>query len=174
MTEKRYLRGVRGYLSGPIENDVDYDWRTEPKKILLEKFGINLFDPFSDPKQQWVSAINDAKKEKDYDRIAAIAKKFVRKDLCVVDRSDIVIAYLPHKVSTTGTVHEIINSVNAKKPTLLVTNMGDITYIPVWYYGFIPTSCMFPDWNSLYEYLDRVDQGMLKDNNRWAYIYEEI
>ena len=65
--------------------------------------------------------------------------------------------------------HEIINSNNAKKPTLLVSEHKKL--IPLWYYGFIPHRCMFTGWEALYEYLDGVDKGKEKDNDRWSYVY---
>ena len=112
------------------------------------------------------SIVND-----DFETIVRISKSFVRKDLCMVDRADFVIAYLPENVMTTGTVHEIINSNSAKKPTLLVTNAKSISQIPVWYFGFIPQEFMFAGWEKLYEYLEEVDAGKHKENNRWHYIY---
>lgn len=170
-----FLRNKRAYLSGPIQHDPSgTNWRIYPTKILVEKFGIELFDPFADPKQQWVPLLTTAQEEKDYETIVKISKSFVRKDLCLVDRSDFIIAYLPYKVPTTGTHHEIINSNNAKKPTLLVTNLNDIVYIPLWYFGFIPKEFMFPSWDSLFQYLEAVDRGEHKHNNRWAYVYGEI
>lgn len=168
------LKGRRAYLSGPIQYGIDADWRAGPSKVLVEDFGIELFDPFADPKQQWVSVLKQAQQNRDYEEIVRIAKSFVRKDLCLVDRSDFVIAYLPHRVQTTGTHHEIINSNNAKKPTLLVTNGNDVLNIPYWYFGFIPVEFMFPSWEKLYAYLDEVNQGKHKHNNRWSYIYGDI
>jgi nucleoside 2-deoxyribosyltransferase len=169
------LRDKRCYLSGPIENDnTSVNWRVEPSKVLKEGFGIDLFDPFSDPKQQWVPALKQARESGDSQTMVKIAKLFVRKDLCMVDRADFTIAYLPYKVPTTGTTHEIINSNNAKKPTLLVTDSPNISYIPLWYFGFISTEFMFAGWNALYIYLEAVDRGKHKDNNRWSYIYGEI
>jgi len=166
--------GSRCYLSGAIEhdkNELDLNWRVEPKKILKERFNISIFDPFDDPKQQWVPSLNEARKNQDYDTMVKIAKSFVRKDLALVDRSDFLIAYLPFGMPTTGTHHEIINSNNAKKPTLLVTDTGDIGYIPLWYFGFIPTEFMFPSWDSLYDYLESVKNGEQKHNNRWSFTY---
>lgn len=169
------LKDARCYLSGPIENDSPtHNWRTEPTKVLVERFGINLFDPFADPKQQWVPSITKAREERDYGTMTKIAKSFVKKDLAMVDRADIIIAYLPYGVPTTGTHHEIINSTNAKKPTLLVSNMNDIAYIPLWYFGFIPTEFMFPNWESLYDYLDSVNKREHRNNNRWSFIYGDI
>jgi len=169
-----FLKNQKLYLSGPIEYDVSVNWRDNPKKILVEEFDINVFDPFADPKQQWVATLKEAQKNKDHDTIVRICKSFVRKDLCMVDRADFTIAYVPHKVPTTGTTHEIINSNNAKKPTLLVTDSPDITYIPLWYFGFIPTEFMFAGWDSLFVYLREVNEGRHRHNDRWSYIYGEV
>jgi nucleoside 2-deoxyribosyltransferase len=169
------LKDRRVYLSGAIEHDVtEHNWRTEPKNFLTQKFSINIFDPFDDPKQNLSSDLYKAREQGDVDTIMRIAKGFVRKDLCLVDRSDFLIAYLPYKIPTTGTVHEIINSNNAKKPTLLVTNLDNISYIPLWYFGFIPKEFMFAGWQSLFNYLTEVDEGMHKHNNRWSFIYGDI
>ena len=168
------LKDKRAYLSGAIEFGVGPNWRIEPSQILKERFGINLFDPFLDPKQQWVSVLADAKKAKDYQTMNKIAKSFVRKDLAMVDRADMLIAFLPYGVVTTGTHHEIINSNNAKKPTLLVTDQNDISFIPTWYFGFIRPEFMFPNWDALFEYLKEVDEGKHRDNNRWSFIYGDI
>ena len=169
------LENTRCYLSGPIEHDeTNFNWRTEPKEVLVKNFKVNLFDPFEDPKQQWVPAILKAKEEKNYELMAEIARRFVRKDLCMVDRSDFLIAYLPKDVLTTGTHHEIVTAVNAKKPTLLVTNGDDVTNLPLWYFGFIPTKCMFSNWNALYDYLELVNQGEEKGNNKWSFIYGDV
>jgi nucleoside 2-deoxyribosyltransferase len=166
-----YLTGQRVYLSGPIEHGQPGDnWRTAPKKVLAERFGLDVFDPFDDPKQQWVPALTKAQAEKDFETMVRIARQFVKKDLKMVDRADIVVSYLPRKVPTTGTHHEIINSSNQKKPTLLVCPQGK-EFDPLWYYGFIPTEFMFGSWDDLYTYLDEVNQGKYKDNDRWAFTY---
>lgn len=167
------LNGKRCYLSGPIEFGTDLNWRIEPKKVLVEKYGIDVFDPFADPKQQWVPDLQAAREAKDYDAMARIARTFVRKDLYSVDRSDILIAYLPYGVPTTGTHHEIINSSDNKRPTLLVCPQGK-QFIPIWYYGFIPHQVMFGSWDELYGYLDEVNEGLHKDNHRWWFTYGMI
>jgi nucleoside 2-deoxyribosyltransferase len=166
-----FLKDKRCYLSGPIEHDTTrFNWRVEPKDVLTNKFGINLFDPFADPKQQWVPILNSARENKDYETISQVAKNFVRKDLAMVDRADFLIAYLPKGVCTTGTHHEIILSNNAKKPTLLVCPEGK-EHNPLWYFGFIPHTAIFGSWGDLYNYLEEVDKGDHKDNNRWHFVY---
>lgn len=170
----KYLKNKRAYLSGPIENDSDGpNWRDGPKLALTQRFGIELFDPFADPKQVWAADLYKARQERDFETLTRIAKGFVRKDLAMVDRADFLIAYLPYKVPTTGTHHEVINSNNAKKPTLLVCTQGK-EFVPLWYYGFIPPECMFGSWEALYDYLWDVDNGNHKDNNRWHFIYGMI
>ena len=169
--EFNVLEGTKVYLSGPIEyGDSGINWRDEPSRILKEEFKISVFDPFADPKQQWVPALKEARDNKNYAEMTRIAKSFVRKDLALVDRSDFLIAYLPKQIPTTGTHHEIINSVNAKKPTLLVCPQGKEN-IPLWYYGFIPHEAMFGGWEDLYNYLRDVNARKYLDNNRWAYVY---
>lgn len=171
-----FLKSKKAYLSGAIEHDADqnHNWRIEPTEYLTNRFGINVFDPFADPKQQWVSSLNEARKARDYLAIQSRAKKFVRKDLGTVDRQDFLIAYLPYKVPTFGTTHEIISANDRKKPTLLVTDMNDIAYIPLWFFGFIPIEFMFPCWNALYDYLAEVDEGKHRENNRWSLVYEDV
>lgn len=164
------LTGKTLYISGPIEHSNGPNWRIEPKKVLTEDFELDVFDPFDDPKQQWAIPLKEARNNNDYEEMRRIAKHFVRKDLCLVDRSDFLIAYLPYKVPTTGTYHEIINSNNAKKPTLLVSD-GNKANIPLWLWGFIPHEFMFGSWEDLYTYLREVEAGLHRDNNRWAYIY---
>jgi len=167
---KEYLKNRRLYLSGPIEHGKQENWRTEPTKVFRDVYGLDVFDPFDDPKQQWATALWDARKNKDYDTMEEISHHFVRKDLAIVDRSDIVVSYLPYGVPTTGTVHEIIISSNAKKPTLLVCPEGR-EYISFWYYGISLREYMFGSWTELYEYLDDVNAGKHMDNDRWAYVY---
>lgn len=165
-----YLEGKSCYLGGPIQYGQP-GWRDYPKNILFKYFGINVFDPFTDPKQQWLPEIKKAQDEKDYEKIAKIAKAFVRKDLGTIDRQDFTISYLPYKVPTAGTVHEIVVADNLKKPALLVTNQNDISYIPIWYYGFIPIEFMFPNWEKLFKYLKEVNEGFHKDKDEWSFVY---
>jgi hypothetical protein len=165
------LAGKRCYLSGAIENDQSgHNWRIEPSKVLVEQFKVNLFDPFADPKQQWVPLLNQARQDKDFNTMAKIAKSFVRKDLKLVDKADFLVAYLPYKVATTGTIHEIINSNNAKNPTLLVCPQNK-EFIPLWLYGFISHEFMFGSWEALWEYLTEVNEGKHMDNDRWSFVY---
>ncbi len=165
------LRGKRCYLSGAIEYDnTGYNWRETPKKILTEGFGLDVWDPHADPKQQWSSLLRESQEKKDYETMAKISRQFLKKDLSLVDRSDLLIANLIYKIPTTGTVHEIVNAVNAKKPVILLCEAGK-EKIPLWFYGFVPHQVMFGSWNDLYTYLREVEDMKHTENSRWAYIY---
>jgi hypothetical protein len=201
-------KGAMCYLSGPITNDTSTtNWRPGVISLLEDRYGIDVFDPFSDPKQHKVGDIAAAKKAKDKQEVQRIVSGFVRKDLGKIDRSDFVLArfayeniYLPQdvekftigsdfsrsgmlnqkkiypieprlrQVPTTGTIHEIINADLYHKPTLLVSEHGWWT-LPEWLLGFVPTRYWFSSFAEVYEYLDRVDKGDCKDDDRWAFLY---
>jgi nucleoside 2-deoxyribosyltransferase len=165
-----YLKGKSVYISSPIECRGSDDWRNPLKKVLTEQFELDVFDPFCDPKQNREYEIVRARQDKDYEKIRAIAKDFVRKDLAKVDRADMLLAYVPYKVPTVGTCHEIINANNSKKPVFLVTD-GDKSKISFWYYGFIHYNFMFSNWQELYNMLEEINSGSQKHNNRFAYVY---
>lgn len=170
---RNYLANKRFYLSGPIQfNNDSKNWRTDVVKVLREEFQIEVFDPFDDPKQQWSEPLKAAQAKKDYDEMARIAKMFVRKDLSLVDRSDAVISYVPYKVPTFGTTHEIINSVNAKKPTILVSESKE--KVPLWFYGFVPHEFMFGSWEEAFQYLREINDNKHLENNRWDFIRDKI
>lgn len=165
------LKGKRCYLSGPITYQA-YDWRP-PLLEILKKFEIDVFDPFRDPKQQWVDDLNAAIKQENEDEMERVCRMFVRKDLAIVDRTDFLVACLPLRCPTVGTHHEIINANNAKKPTLLYCPEGRF-HIPPWYWGFIPSQYFFGSVDGLERYLQAVDDGIHKDDNRWHLAYELI
>jgi hypothetical protein len=189
-----YLQGTNCYLSGPIEHDRSTEnWRVEPIGMLSNRFGIQVFDPNSDPKQSRTTELKEAKAKRDWQKVKEIAWGFVRKDLYKVDKSEFIIARIgyekvyyesdinwtmetiddgPHlrQIPTTGTIHEIINSDSLHRPTLIICELG-IEYIPTWLIGFIPLQYLFGSWADLYNYLDEVDQGRHKSDNRWAIVY---
>lgn len=164
------LEGKRCYLSGPIEFDDGPNWRIAVKKVLTEEFGIRVKDPNADPKQQFKPALLEARTNKDRGTMRSIARPFVRKDLALVDRCDFLIANLPYNVSTAGTHHEITQSNDRKKPTLLHCSKG-WEYNPLWYFGFVPPDYFFGAWEDVYAYLREVENHQHEDDERWHYVY---
>lgn len=167
-----FLENRRLYLSGPLELCDDLNWREKPSEILKNEFKVDLFDPFQDPKQQRVEELNAARKARDFETVAAIAHDFVKKDLTMVDRSDLVVAYLPYKVPTTGTHEEIFRANLSKKPVCLVAD-GDLFHLPTWYFGYVKKEFMFDDWEQLFKYFRLVNQG-LATSHRWDFIYNKL
>jgi len=166
-----YLKNRRVYIAGPIEfADHSKDWRGPVKQNLVDRFGLRVFDPIDDPKQEVRAKLNKAKEENDFETVSAIVHNFVRIDLSIVDRMDFLIAYLPHRLPTTGTVHEIVSANDAKKPVFIVCPQGK-NKVPDWYFGFINHKFMFGHWENLYDYLIEVDEGRHKTNNRWTFVY---
>lgn len=171
------LYNKRVYLSGPIEyDDSGFDWRPEVKEQLVTRFGLQIFDPFADPKQSKAGELHIAKEADDFDKVAEIAYDFVHKDLGWVDRSDILIANLPYRVPTVGTIHEIINALNRKIPTLLVCTKGK-KYLPSWFFGLMKKKheqFMHGSWESLYNYLEEVNNRKHLHDKRWSFVYDII
>jgi nucleoside 2-deoxyribosyltransferase len=166
------LKGKRTYIAGPIEFDTNaYDWRSSLKQFLTNDLGVIVFDPLEDSKQSAQPELIAARDRHDYDTMHAIAEVFVQKDLGIVDRMDFIIAHVPHKVPTTGTVHEIVVSNKAKKPTLLVCPQGK-NMAGLWYFGFIPHRHIFGSWDDLKTYLKEVDQSKHMEDKRWRFVYD--
>jgi hypothetical protein len=171
----KYLRGKRAYLAAPIEScQAKANWRIPVIKTLTERFGLDVFDPFDDPKQQWVPCLNKARAEKDYETICRIADEFVHKDLQIVQKVDLLIAHLPKGVPTTGTHHEIKVASDLKTPVLLVCPDGK-EHLPFWYFGvFKFHDQFFSSWDECYQFLADVEAGKYVDRRRWAYVYNLI
>jgi nucleoside 2-deoxyribosyltransferase len=166
-----YLKNKRCYIGGPIEHFNSDNWRIAPKKTLVEAFGINVFDPYADPKQQWVPELEKARKTRDLETMHQIASQFVRKDMAIVDRTDFGIWNLPYKVPTTGSTEEIISCNRAKKPTILVCEQGR-EYLPVWFHGYKSLrKYMFDNFEQVYQYLHEVESGIHQNDPRWDFVY---
>lgn len=150
------------YLSGPIEFNRE-NWRPPVRERLQSECGMTVMDPGSDPKQQWLPEIDKARMECAFGRMKRMAHDFFRRDLDMVNKSDLLVGYLPYAVPTVGTHHEIIESWRTLKPTLLVCPDG-VGKIPVWYFGFIPLEHMFGSWEDMFGYLARVASGELYDD----------
>lgn len=166
------LKGKRCYIGGPIEFDPQgYEWRTPLKKFLREELEVQVFDPLEDSKQSVQPDLLAARDRSDYEEMQRIAKIFVEKDLGIVDRMDFIISHVPHKVPTTGTIHEIVVSVNSKKPTLLVCPQGK-NMAGLWYFGVVPHQHIFGCWNDIMEYLREVDSSKHISDRRWRFVYD--
>jgi nucleoside 2-deoxyribosyltransferase len=166
------LNGSKVYLSGPIQYDDGPNWRV-PVIESLSKFGIEVFDPFSDEKQMQTGVLKECIEKEDYDEVEKICTKFVKKDLAVIDRCDFLIAYNPNGIRTTGTPCEVHHAVQLKKPVLIVCPEGKAS-ASLWYFGYIRHQYIYGSWEECYSYLDEVDRYKHKDNHRWWFVYKLV
>jgi len=165
------LKGKQVYLGGPIEfEDRDKpDWRPEVIKELESRFDLVVYDPSQDEKQSFQKDILSALAVENYDEAERIASDFVTKDLGTIDRSDILIAYVPRGVPSTGTPVEIHHAISVKKPTLLVCPQGK-RFTALWWFGEMRHQFCFGSWNDLYDYLTEVNSGHHRHDKKWRYI----
>ena len=162
------LKDKKVYLAGPMEFDIEHDWRTPVIDILVNKFGLDLHDPSQDEKQSLMNEIAEARSKKDHQRLEEIFHLYSKKDYGTIDRSDLVIAFNPRGVCTTGTPCEVKHSLDLKKPTLVVCPEGK-EYASLWYYGLMKNQYIFGSWDDLYAYLNEVCEGKHNTNHRWMF-----
>jgi hypothetical protein len=173
------LENLWCYLGCPIEfaaNDyssenvffdkkklVDFLYQKKVKVLDPKKISFNGVSEFNNRMELFA--------QKNFKEIRRQMKIIVRKDLRCVDKSDFSITYLPKGVRTTGSIHEIVNADNQKKPTLIICPEG-IEHLPGWLFGIIPLEYMFDSVDDLIWYLDSVDREPHDD--RWQFVLENM
>jgi nucleoside 2-deoxyribosyltransferase len=175
------LSGLRCYLAGPIDHadDDGVGWRTDLRKPL-EKMGCTVFDPCDKPiKYAAYKEIEDEKlkmmelKETGrYFELSQRMKEIVHVDLRMVDVADFLVVYMDLKSRPFGTVHELINSLSQRKPTLVVIEGGK-GEAPNWLFGIMDFNFMFDSFDDLEVFLRQVDDGtVMGDLSRWVFFEE--
>ena len=173
------LKGLRCYLAGPIDQAPDdgVEWR---KRITpwLEQKGVMVLDPCDKPiPDSYYKEIDDEKigmmrlKETGrYFELSQRMKEIVHMDLRMVDVSDFVIVYLDMDARPFGTIHELINSLNQRKPTLVVVEGGRRANASNWLFGIMDYNFMFDNFEELQVFLDQIDSGnTIGDLSRWVF-----
>lgn len=172
------LNGLRCYLAGPIDhaNDDGKGWRIKVQK-WLEKKGVFVFNPCDKPiSYQQYKEIDEEKTKmmalKESGRFFELTqrmKEIVHVDLRMVDVSDMVIVYIDPKTPMFGTIHELINSLQQRKPTLVVVEGGK-TKAPNWLFGLMDFNFMFDSFDNLYQFLKHIDEDYIEaDLSRWVF-----
>ena len=172
------LKGLRCYLAGPIDHadDDGVGWRKDMGN-WLKKQGVIVFDPCNKPvSYQKYKEIEEEKVKmmalKSNGRFFELAKRMkeiVHIDLRMVDISDMVIVYLDPKIQMFGTIHELLNSLHQRKPTLVVVE-GGRGEASNWLFGIMDFNFMFDSFDDLYEFLALIDTGAIEaDLSRWVF-----
>jgi len=173
------LRGLRAYLAGPIDHAEDdgVGWRNDLGG-WLKKRGIIVIDPCSKPltyhafkeigeeKQRMMNL----KIQERYFELSKWMQGIVHVDLRMVDVSDIVIVYLDIKSRPFGTIHELINALNQRKPTLVVIEGGKVE-APNWLFGIMRHEFIFSNFEEMCSFLTLIDSGTIQpDYTRWVFL----
>ena len=175
------LKGLRCYLAGPIDNAKDdgVRWRRELTKWLKIK-NIHVFDPCNksiahakykevDDEKRKMMAL---KKSGRYFELSQRMREIVHFDLRMTDISDFLIVYMNPKISMFGTIHEFINSLHQRKPTLVVVEGGK-SNAANWIYGIMDFNFIFDSFDELKDFLEHIDQGIIEaDLSRWVFFNE--
>ena len=172
------LSGLKCYLAGPIDyaKDDGKGWRNEVKK-WLKKFGVIVLDPCDkkvkhakykevDEEKQKMMALKASGR---FFELSQRMKEIVHYDLRMTDISDFLIVYVNPEIPMFGTLHELLNSLHQRKPTLVVIEGGKKN-VSNWLFGIMDFNFMFDDFDDLKDYLGHVNDGTIQaDLSRWVF-----
>jgi nucleoside 2-deoxyribosyltransferase len=126
------LKDMRVYLSGPIDKAADrgVTWRRNLTKTLKE-LGLMVFDPTVNitnrAEEDDFGTIERLKAEGKYDEAEQyIRMHLLHTDLRLVDICDFLIVYIDPDVFVFGTVDEMVNACQQRKPVLAVVKGGKL------------------------------------------------
>lgn len=169
------LYELRCYLIGPIDKcpNGGVEWRRMIGEYL-RSYGVIPLDPTNKPitgydeKEELIKYRKQLKEQNRFDELARLVKPIRAVDLRMCDVCDFCIVYLNLDIPMCGTWEEIFWCNRMKKPCLVVCEQGK-NNIPDWLFGTIPHRYMFSSFNELKEYLGKVHEGKMSDDNRWVF-----
>jgi len=172
------LRGLRVYLAGPIDNATDdgIGWRDKLKPYLMGR-GMLTLDPCDKPISytsygevgEEKEKMMELKKMGRFFELSEQMRAICHVDLRMTDVSDCVIVYINPKIPMCGTLHELINSLQQRKPTLVVVEGGKKN-APNWLFGIMDFNFMFDSFEELRDFLTLVDEAAFNpDLTRWVF-----
>lgn len=170
----QYLTGKTVYLTGNIHvttnNDYGMGWRDKITPLLQKKYSLNVLDPSK------LGIVNMAKeqqyycdliKSRDFTKVKKEFYKIVRKDLKAVDKSDFIIFNHNPNLPTIGSMHELVNSTNQKKPSLIMCEEQYVDKLNPWLLTMIKPQWLFTDWISMFNYLDNIHKTGIVETSHW-------
>ena len=170
-----YLKGKCAYLCGGLfsHEDSGISWRdavTPP----LQHMGILVADPCKKILHGELDEIGEDKKvfrslilKEDWKTLKEKFWPIVRNDLRLVDKSDFLILNYDPSVPTIGTTHEQVVATFEKKVILMKYDRSQLHLFNPWMATFIKPQHFFHDWNIMFEYLRKVNDGVF-DTSLWV------
>ena len=90
-------------------------------------------------------------------------------DLRMTDVADCVIVYINPDIPMCGTIHELVNSLQQRKPTLVVVEGGKKN-APNWLFGIMDFNFMFDSFDDLKDFMCLVDEAAFRpDLTQWVF-----
>jgi len=168
-----YLKDKSVYLAGNIhtteKNDYGKGWR-EIITPLIASLDIKVINPcvegFGDSKEG-ITYFRSLIKERKFEQLKKDFYRVIRKDLKAVDKCDFLICYHNPKMPTVGTVHEIVNATNEKKPVLILCDEQHIDDLNPWLLTLIKPQWLFTSWDDMFIYLRKIDNGDIETSHWW-------
>ena len=183
MENENILDGSVAYLSGAIDEAEDYGigYRHKIMSLARDTYGIKI--KFLDPTNKLSSLVPEGQNEqtriqkmKDRARwkdLAIFMKKIVRSDLRQVDLCDFLIIKVDKSTHQCGSYHEAIIADLEKKPILAII-AGGKKCAPSWLFGILEHELMFDNEEECVSYLDKINRGEVKLNDRWILIRKQL
>lgn len=181
MSTLNRLKGLAGYLSGPIdfEADMGKGWR-EDMTAFLEKKNVRVFNPLKHSfygtdvvdtvKRPRMQRMLDAG---DFHNLREEVKEINHWDLRALDLSSFLVVNYNIDVIMCGTMEEIFTANRQTKPVLLMVG-NKLKKLSKWMFGRFPPEHMFTSWDALKTYLDNINHGPEEfmsdaDTKRWLF-----
>ena len=177
------LSNLRVYLAGPIDHadDDGVTWRNDMTAFLKKEIGCTVFDPCNKPieyaKYKEIEdekvKMMELKNSGRYFELTQRMKAIVHMDLRMVDICDFVIVYIDMEQKPFGTIHELLNSLHQRKPTLVVIEGGRKS-ASNWLFGIMDYNFMFDTFEDVKVFITQIDNGTIDgDLSRWVFFKNE-
>lgn len=161
-----YLRDKRVYLTGAITDDKSdgRSWRSLITPRLAD-LGISVDDPTKNLVNGTgeigtdKAKFRDLAKKGNWDELKETFAPIIRKDLRSVDFCDFLIWHYDPSQKLMGTLHEVCVAQYERKPILIYIPKDKVGDINPWVTVFADSDCVFTEWDDLFKYLDRVNNG---------------
>lgn len=124
------------YLCGPMDfaEDGGVGWREDVEQRLIEELEVkpyNVLNPCNKPlssismplsKEQELA--DEYRRNEDWDGLCNLVSAFMKVDLRMVDKADVLICDISATDKLTGTIHEIVVARQQHKPVYVVDSRG--------------------------------------------------
>lgn len=174
------LKNTRVYLAGNLEHSDDPDGWREAVRRELSLLSIKVLDPTKKVFEGQVLETAEDREHLKYLRgngylqaVRDYMVSVVQKDLRQIDLSDFVIFNIEVDKPTFGTIHELIVSVQQKKPIFVA--VGDVKKTPLWLLGIIKPQYFYNNVGEILVKLKSIDSGQTKiDSDGWRLLVSDL